>query len=180
MVNCDHPENCGRLTSDSDTRLMNPETSGMRFTRAYQKPVRPLNFNLFAHQRNIFLNPFIHGVIMNRIIATTLIAATAAFAGQVLADDITPSQPFVSTEDRAQVKAEIAQAHAANNPSSMTYNPLAIFQSSRTRADVRAEYIADRDEVAALTGEDSGAFALAQEQESEAQVAGAAGDAVAQ
>jgi hypothetical protein len=117
---------------------------------------------------------------MNRIIATTLIAATAAFAGQVLADDITPSQPFVSTADRAQVKADIAQPDGADNPSSMTYNPLATFQSSRTRAEVRAEYIAHRDEVAAMTAEDSGAFALAREQESDAQVAGVAGDAVAQ
>jgi hypothetical protein len=54
MVNCDHPENCASLISDFDTRLMNPDASGMRSTRAYQKPVRPLNFNLFALQRNIF------------------------------------------------------------------------------------------------------------------------------
>lgn len=117
---------------------------------------------------------------MNRIIATTLLAATAAFAGQAFADDITPSQPYVSTADRAQVQAGITRTHAANDPSSMAYDPLASFQSGRTRADVRAEYIASRDEVAALTGEDSGAFALAQEQQSDAQVAGAGGDAVVQ
>ena len=54
------------------------------------------------------------------------------------------------------------------------------FQSSRTREEVRAEYIASRDEVAALTGEDSGAFALAQQrQQSSAQLAGNNGNAAA-
>jgi Domain of unknown function (DUF4148) len=89
---------------------------------------------------------FFQGPTMNRIIASTLIAASAAFAGQAFADDITPSEPF---------------------------------QSSRTREEVRAEYIASRDEVAAMTAEDSGAFALAQEQ-ANAQVAGVPADRAAE
>lgn len=117
---------------------------------------------------------------MNRVIATTLIAATAAFAGQAFADDITPADSFVSTADRAQVQAGIAEARAVANPWSIAYDPLAGFHSGRTQADVRAEFIASRDEVAALTGEDSGAFALAQQQGPDAQVAGVAGDASAQ
>ena len=116
---------------------------------------------------------------MNRIITTALLAASAALAGNAFADDITPSQPFVSTEDRAQVQAGVAQASTAANPSSIAYNPLATFQSSRTREEVRAEYIASRDQVAAMVGEDSGAFALAQQRSSNEQVARGAANTAA-
>jgi hypothetical protein len=83
---------------------------------------------------------------MNRIISTALLAASAALAGPVFADDITPSEPFVS---------------------------------SRTREEVRAEYIASRDEVAALNGEDSGALALAQQRDANSQLARTGSDAAA-
>lgn len=117
---------------------------------------------------------------MNRIITTALLAASAALAGPALADDITPSEPFVSTADRAQVQAGIAQARTVANPWSTAYSPLATFKSSRTREEVRAEYIASRDQVAALTAEDSGAFALAQQrQPANAQLARTGGDAAA-
>jgi hypothetical protein len=43
----------------------------------------------------------------------------------------------------------------------LRYNPLANFKSTQTRAEVTAAYIADRDEVTALTGEDSGSAFLA-------------------
>ncbi|HVE53748.1 MAG TPA: hypothetical protein VNB23_10250 [Ramlibacter sp.] len=115
---------------------------------------------------------------MNRIIASTLIAASAAFAGHALADDITPSDTFVSSADRAQVQAGVAQARTAANPWSIAYNPLAAFQGNRTRAEVRAEYIASRDDVAARTGEDSGAFALAREPQRNVDVAGGPADVV--
>jgi thiamine biosynthesis protein ThiC len=108
---------------------------------------------------------------MNRIITTAVLAASATLAGHAFADDITPSQPFVSTADRAQVQAGVAQARIAANPWSIAYSPLAAFESSRTREEVRAEYIASRDEVAALTGEDSGAFALAQQEQTAARIA---------
>ena len=115
---------------------------------------------------------------MHRIITTTLLAAAAALAGQAFADDITPSEPFVSTADRAQVQAGVAQARTVANPWSIAYNPLASFESSRTREEVRADYIASRDEVAALTREDSGAFALAQQANGQATrvASGAAAD----
>ena len=110
---------------------------------------------------------------MNRIIATSLIVASAALAGQAFADDITPADPFVSTADRAQVQAGVTEARTAANPWSIAYNPLAGFQGSRTREEVRAEYSTSRDQVAALNGEDSGAFALAQQQQGNVQIAGA-------
>ena len=42
------------------------------------------------------------------------------------------------------------------NPWSTSYNPLKYFRSTKTRPEVTAEYLASRDEVHALTGEDSG------------------------
>jgi hypothetical protein len=112
---------------------------------------------------------------MNRIIASTLIAASAAFAAPAFADDPTPTPPFVSTADRAQVLAELEQSRGGPNPWSRSYNPLDHFQSARTRAEVRAEFLGAREEVRAFTGEDSGSFALSQRRQADrTQVAGAA------
>jgi hypothetical protein len=44
----------------------------------------------------------------------------------------------------------------------MSYNPLLSFKSATTREAVVAEYLAARDEVKALNGEDSGSAYLAQ------------------
>lgn len=115
---------------------------------------------------------------MNRTLTAALLAACAAFTGHAFADDIRPTEPFVSTADRAQVQAEIAQARTVPNPWSIAYNPLAAFSSTLTRDEVRADYIAHREEVAALTAEDSGAFELDQQQP-DAQVAAVRGDAAA-
>jgi hypothetical protein len=101
---------------------------------------------------------------MNRLIATACMAASALVAGHVFADDITPSEPFVSTADRAQVQAQLAASRTQSNPWSIAYDPLTKFHSSRTRAEVTSEYVTSREEVAAVTGEDSGSFALTQQQ----------------
>jgi hypothetical protein len=70
---------------------------------------------------------------------------------------------FVSTRSRADVQAElVAYKQAGVNPWSIQYNPLRQFKSTATRAEVTAAYIAARDEVAALHGEDSGSSYLAQ------------------
>lgn len=100
---------------------------------------------------------------MNRKIATALVLAAAAVAGNAFADDITIAPDFVPQATRAQVQAELAQYKQAGvNPWSTSYNPLKTFKSSTTREQVTAEYLASRDEVAALTSEDSGSFYLAQ------------------
>jgi|SRR6185369_187094 len=99
---------------------------------------------------------------MNRK-ALLAIAAVAALAGTAArADDITiDTTPFQSVRTRAEVQADLsAYKKAGVNPWSTSYNPLARFKSVRTRADVQAEYIAERDEVAAMTGEDSGSAYL--------------------
>jgi hypothetical protein len=102
---------------------------------------------------------------MNRK-ALIALAAFAALAGTTAAraDDITiDNTPFQSVRTRADVQAELA-AYKKNgvNTYSISYNQLSKFKSDRTRDEVRAEYLADRDEVAALTSEDSGSAYLAQ------------------
>jgi coproporphyrinogen III oxidase-like Fe-S oxidoreductase len=101
---------------------------------------------------------------MNRHIASILAVTAAAFAGNALADDITiDTTPFASAKSRVEVQAELGQYKRAGvNPWSTQYNPLKQFKSATTREQVVAEYIAARDEVAALNGEDSGSAYLAQ------------------
>jgi hypothetical protein len=86
-----------------------------------------------------------------------------ASAGSALADDITiDNTRFVSGKSRAEVQAELQQFQRAGvNPWAQDYNPLQSFASGKSRAEVTAEYLASRNEVAALTGEDSGASWLA-------------------
>ena len=106
---------------------------------------------------------------MNRtIFFGTLVLATAA--ASAYADGITyrgdiavEATPFASSRTRAEVQAELADYKRAGvNPWAAAYNPLKSFQSSRTRADVEQEYMASRDEVRAVSGEDSGSAYLAQ------------------
>ncbi|MEJ8840023.1 DUF4148 domain-containing protein [Ramlibacter sp. AN1133] len=101
---------------------------------------------------------------MNRYAAALLAVSAAALCGQVLAETPTavPEQPFVSVKSRVDVQAELAQYKQAGvNPWSMHYNPLRAFKSNTSREAVTADYIAARDQVAAFTGEDSGAGYLA-------------------
>lgn len=93
---------------------------------------------------------------MNRNIALAAVLAVAASGA--FADDITiDTTPFVSTRTRAEVQAELGQYQKAGvNPWSTSYNPLRTFTGGKTRAEVRAEFLADREQVRALTGEDSG------------------------
>ena len=100
---------------------------------------------------------------MNRKSLTALVIATA-FAGAAFAESPTVIRDdFVSTKSRTDVQAELfAYKKAGVNPWSTSYNPLAQFRGTASRADVTAAYIADRDTVAAITGEDSGSAYFAQ------------------
>jgi hypothetical protein len=96
---------------------------------------------------------------MNRtlIAALALVAASSAFAESPL----TAGTPFAGTRTRADVQADLQQYKASGvNPWAQSYNPLRSFQSTKTRAQVTAEYLQSRDESAALTGEDSGSAYL--------------------
>jgi hypothetical protein len=99
---------------------------------------------------------------MNRQFAIAAVLAVAATSA--LADDITvDTTPFVSSRTRAEVQAELGNFQkAGTSPWSIQYNPLKTFASSTTRSQAQAEYIASRDQVRALTGEDSGSAYLAQ------------------
>ena len=103
---------------------------------------------------------------MNRKLAISSIVLAAAFAGSAFAESPNAgvyNDHFVSARSRADVQAELAAYKQAGvNPWSTQYNPLRSFQSTATRADVTAAYLAARDEVHALNSEDSGSDYLAQ------------------
>jgi len=87
-----------------------------------------------------------------------LAAAGYACAGEIYMDP----EPFVSVASRAQVQEELRQFRQGGmNPWANDYDQLAQFHSSRTRAAVKAEYMASRDAAAAFSGEDSGSSYLA-------------------
>lgn len=92
------------------------------------------------------------------------IAALAIVAGNAYAESPTVvKDDFTSTKSRTEVLAELdAYKKAGVNPWSISYNPLRSFQSTATRGQVTAAYIAARDEVAAINGEDSGSAYFAQ------------------
>jgi hypothetical protein len=96
---------------------------------------------------------------MNRtlIAAIALVAASSAFAESPLASNT----PFTGAKSRAEVTAELQQFKASGvNPWAQSYNQLRGLQSSKTRAQVTAEYLQSRDATAALTSEDSGSAYL--------------------
>jgi hypothetical protein len=99
--------------------------------------------------------------MIRKTLAAALLATLSA--GAALADDITvESQAFVSSRTRAEVQADLQQFQRAGvNPWAQEYDQLHAFRSGKSRAQVSADYIAARDQVTALTGEDSGAAWLA-------------------
>jgi hypothetical protein len=107
---------------------------------------------------------------MNRklhLLTLALLSGALGYTGSTRADDITIDPvPFVSSRSPAEVRAELdAFKKSGVNPWSLDYQPLQTFRSSRTRAEVTAEYIRDREAVAAMTREDSGSRYLAEQRE---------------
>jgi hypothetical protein len=103
---------------------------------------------------------------MNTRIALSALVLAAGFSGAAFAESPGPQTfPFTSGRTVAEVQAELRDYRAAGvNPWSTSYNPLRNFKSATTRQAVVAEYIASRDEVRAVNGEDGGSFYLAQRQ----------------
>jgi Domain of unknown function (DUF4148) len=98
----------------------------------------------------------------SRLALIAALSAAAAFTAH--ADEADASQfanVFQGTKTRAQVQTEFEQARNAPNPYSISYNPVANFRSRLTREEVRAEFLASRDAVAAMNSEDSGSAYLA-------------------
>jgi hypothetical protein len=103
--------------------------------------------------------------------ATLAVSAFAAHADEADASQYVNSVAPTATSraaagaTRAEVQGQLnAYRQAGVNPWSIQYNPLAQFRSVRSRAEVQAEYIANRDAVAAFTSEDSGSAFLAANQ----------------
>jgi len=95
-----------------------------------------------------------------------LIAALSFAAASVYAENPDPSGQFAVAANGAQTRAAVATQFSQYradgvNPWATSYNPLKGFRSTRSAAEVRAEYIASRQAVAAMTGEDSGSAYLA-------------------
>ena len=96
--------------------------------------------------------------------AAAILAVAAMTSGTAYADDITvDNTPFVSTKTRAEVRAEVmGQAEALRTASSeWSMNQASRPNSAYTSAQAKADYIASRSEVHALTAEDSGSSYLA-------------------
>jgi hypothetical protein len=97
------------------------------------------------------------------VIASFAVASVGAMAQSQSQEGSPLPLNFELTATRAQVQSELAAYRQARvNPWSTSFNQLAGFQSQRSRADVRAEYLASRDQVAAMGGEDSGSAYLTQ------------------
>jgi len=105
---------------------------------------------------------------MNRSSLALAVLSLAAFAAH--ADDADLSGQFAASAgnaSRGEVQAQLADYKKAGvNPWSTSYNPLASFKGEKTRAQVTGEYLASRNAVAAMTGEDSGSAFLAVNQRS--------------
>jgi hypothetical protein len=97
------------------------------------------------------------------VIAATL--AAAAMTGTAHAEGpILVEPPFVGTLSRDEVRADVlrgaATAHERASEWAMQSNAPMAVAGGQSRAQVRSDYIAARDEVSARTSEDSGSFAI--------------------
>jgi hypothetical protein len=96
-------------------------------------------------------------------LAVTLISS-AAWAETPTVDDT----PFVSTRTRAEVRAEVLSQRSSLSAAAgewATYLPQLYPRpatGSVTREQLKAQYIAERDRVKAMNGEDSGSAFIAQ------------------
>jgi hypothetical protein len=99
---------------------------------------------------------------MNRKIALTFAIASVAAASAFAETPMVDTKPFKSAMTRQQVQAELQQ-HRRSGVDTFAdgYNQLTGFRSGLTRAEVKAEFLASRDEVSALNSEDSGSRFLA-------------------
>lgn len=105
---------------------------------------------------------------LTQVFATTTLAAIGFAGAPAFAQEATYEYPqaVTSAVTRAQVQAELAQARLDGSLKvwSTTYNHMAAAKSVKARADVRAELLAgDRAVASAMTGEDSGSFAMSRQ-----------------
>ncbi len=116
--------------------------------------IGPREASLHTKARTMRLHP--------RLLAIALFAVSAGYAGSARADDITIDPfPFVPSKSRAEVQAELQAFKGSGvDPWARNYDPLRHFRSGKSRAQVTAEFLRERDVVAAMNGEDSGSMYL--------------------
>jgi len=105
---------------------------------------------------------------MTRRISFAIAIAAALASASAFADDITvDNTPFVSTKSRAEVRADLMnqkqRAKVAADEWSVRRDQQRQARREATNRQSRAEYAADRDEVKALNGEDSGSAYLSRQ-----------------
>lgn len=105
---------------------------------------------------------------LTQVLATVAVAAIGFAGAPSFAQEATYDYPQAATSHttRTQVLAELAQARRDGSTRvwSTTYNHMAAAKSLKTRAEVQAEVLgADRAAMAAMSGEDSGSFALSRQ-----------------
>ncbi|MEJ8840611.1 DUF4148 domain-containing protein [Ramlibacter sp. AN1133] len=99
---------------------------------------------------------------MNRKIALTFVLASLAAASAFAETPMVDTKPFKGAMTREQVRSELQQHRKTGvDVYADGYNQLTDFRSTRTRAEVKAEFLASRDMVSALNSEDSGSHYLA-------------------
>ena len=119
----------------------------------------------YSHSIDNAMTPKERETTMNRTtLALAAVLSVAAFAAH--ADDMDRSGQFANsvtpTATRAQVQAQLVEYKKTGvNPWATSYNQLSSFRGQNTRAQVTGEYLASRNAVAAMTGEDSGSAYLA-------------------
>jgi hypothetical protein len=99
------------------------------------------------------------------VVALLAIASAVTAHAETPTPDDSATQAWAQVKTRPQVQAELFQARADGSirVHSISYNPLAVARSLRTRAEVHAEAVAANRSGAdqAWFGEDSGSFELA-------------------
>jgi hypothetical protein len=102
---------------------------------------------------------------MNRKIALTFVLASVAAASAFAETPMADTTPFKSSMTREQVQAELQQHRKTGiDPYADGFNQLTGFRSTLTRAEVKADFMASRQLVSELNGEDSGSRYLAHRQ----------------
>jgi hypothetical protein len=111
------------------------------------------------------------GTIMNRYLLASVLVVGAAVGHMARAENYgegwDPQPPFQSTRTRAEVAAELQQAHGqmqafTGEDSGSAYLAAHAPESTITRAEATAGYMQSRAEVNAMNGEDGGSMMLAQ------------------
>lgn len=96
-------------------------------------------------------------------VSAATVAVALVSAGAYAESPTIDTTPFVSTKTRAEVQAELKTPYIGGNPWSTRYDMFAQ-RGALTKEQVRGAYKMSREEVHALTAEDSGSAFLAAHQ----------------